>query len=284
MIDKVIEPADIAYWQRARFLASVGWMILLLGWEGVSPFIPEFEWHTERLRHAVKNWALAIINALLVASCFSAMWVAACEVGAEHNWGFIRRVSLPAPVAGVIAVLLLDLWTYWWHRLNHVIPFLWRFHRTHHSDPKMDATTANRFHFGEIALSSVLRVPILFLVGVDFWQLAAYETALQSVVLLHHANVALPSGLESFLSKIIVTPMIHKVHHSQIANETDSNYSSLFSVWDRLFRSFHSRPDPEAIQFGLTGFDSRRHQSLKGMLMTPLTAPHSTPSRTPSNH
>ena len=259
-------------------------MLILLTWEGVSPFLHEFDSHQERLSHALKNWTLAVINAVLVAACFSALWAAAAELGANRHWGLIRLVSLPASVAGMFAILLLDLWTYWWHRLNHQIPFLWRFHRTHHSDPKMDATTANRFHFGEIALSSVLRVPIIFLVGVDFWQLAAYETVLQCVVLMHHANVALPPSVESLLSRIIVTPMIHKVHHSRIAGETDSNYSSLFSIWDRLFRSLRSRPDPEAIQFGLVEFDSDTHQSLKGMLLTPLGTPHSSAPNAHRNH
>jgi sterol desaturase/sphingolipid hydroxylase (fatty acid hydroxylase superfamily) len=159
---------------------------------------------------------------------------------------------------------------YWWHRLNHRIPFLWRFHRMHHSDPRMDVTTANRFHIGEIALSSILRLPVIALLGLQLWELALYELAMFSVVQLHHANVALPGWLDRALRWIIVTPFMHKVHHSRWRPETDSNYSSLFSFWDRLFRTFRLRDDPRTLRLGLDEFDSPKDHTLVGLLATPI--------------
>lgn len=173
----------------------------------------------------------------------------------------------------IVAILLLDFWTYWWHRLNHRIPFLWRFHSVHHTDPKMDVTTASRFHFGEIILSSILRIPVLLLIGAEIWQLAIYEAMLFAVVQFHHANIVLPDWLDRFLRIVIVTPAMHKIHHSRIQKETDSNYTSLFSWSDRVFGSFRLREgqeDMRGINFGLDDHDSAEKQSVWGMLKTPF--------------
>lgn len=154
--------------------------------------------------------------------------------------------------------------------MNHRWPVLWRFHRVHHSDPKMDVTTANRFHFGEVFTSSVMRVPVIVLAGLSLGEVVIYEAALFAVVQLHHANVALPAPLDRALRVVIVTPFIHKVHHSRWQQETDSNYASLFSVWDRLFGTLRLRDDPRAIQYGLPDFDRPEQHTLAGLLKTPL--------------
>jgi sterol desaturase/sphingolipid hydroxylase (fatty acid hydroxylase superfamily) len=134
----------------------------------------------------------------------------------------------------------------------------------------MDVTTANRFHIGEIALSSVLRVPVIALLGIQLWELALYELAMFTVVQLHHANIALPAWFDRAMRAVIVTPFMHKVHHSRWQPETDSNYSSLFSFWDRLFRTFRLRDDPRTLQFGLQEFDGQENHTLTGLLATPL--------------
>jgi sterol desaturase/sphingolipid hydroxylase (fatty acid hydroxylase superfamily) len=116
----------------------------------------------------------------------------------------------------------------------------------------------------------VLRVPVIALLGLQLWELALYEMAMFTVVQLHHANIALPAGLDRALRVVIVTPFMHKVHHSRWQPETDSNYSSLFSFWDRLFRSFRLRKNPSTLQFGLQEFDSAENQTLSGLVATPL--------------
>ena len=166
----------------------------------------------------------------------------------------------------------MDGWTYGWHRLNHRVPFLWRFHRAHHSDAQMDVTTASRFHIGEILFSNCLRIPLILLLGIQLWELVLYETALLAVIQFHHANVGVPPRLDQLLRCFIVTPAMHKVHHSRWQPETDSNYSSLLSIWDRLFRSFRLRDDPRTIQFGLDEFARPENQTLAGILKTPLKA------------
>lgn len=122
---------------------------------------------------------------------FVGLWWTTAAWAERHQFGLLHWLALPAGVRLAAAFLLFDAWMYGWHRLNHRVPFFWRFHRTHHSDPKMDVTIANRFHLGEIALSSVLRVPVIALLGLQIWELALYELAMFAVVQFHHANVAL---------------------------------------------------------------------------------------------
>ena len=134
----------------------------------------------------------------------------------------------------------------------------------------MDVTTASRFHIGEIALSSLLRVPVIVLIGAQLWEVVVYELCMFAVVQVHHANIFLSDRTDRFLKAIIVTPYMHKVHHSRRQPETDSNYSSLFSFWDRLFGSFRMRDDPRTIEFGLDDLSNRDNETLAAILATPV--------------
>jgi len=247
-------------------------LIVLLLWETASPFLPLFGKDLkQRTRHAARNFLLGLINTVLGALAITLLWVLAMSWAETHQFGLLHRLQPSGWMRLVLAVVLFDVWMYGWHRLNHRLPFFWRFHRTHHSDPKMDVTTAHRFHFGEILFSSLFRVPIILLLGMRLEELVIYETAMVAVVQLHHANVGLPDRLDRWLRLLIVTPAMHKVHHSRLQPETDSNYSSLFSIWDRLFRTLRLRADPRTIQFGLDNFDQPKQQTLAGLLKTPMT-------------
>ena len=249
--------------------ALVGLAVLLV-LETAHPFFDLFRERRQRGRHLARNLALGAVNSLLVAVVFAGLWVAAAAWAEANGWGLLRLVDLPGWLHAVLAVLLLDVWTYAWHRLNHRVPFLWRFHRVHHSDAQMDVTTASRFHTGEIVLSSLLRVPLIVALGVAAWELVLYETLMFAVVQFHHANVALPPRVEAVVNKLIVTPALHKVHHSRWQPETDSNYSAFLSVWDRLFRSLRQREALADVELGLAELDDDRHQSLAGLWRTPF--------------
>ncbi|HBJ84012.1 MAG TPA: sterol desaturase family protein [Verrucomicrobiales bacterium] len=258
---------------------AFGLLALLLLWEMASPFLV-FPKGRARLVHGLRNVLLGVGNGLFTAFAFAGLWWFSAETSAKHGIGLLHWLSWSAVTEGILAVLLLDLWTYVWHRLNHHLPFLWRFHRVHHSDPHMDVTTANRFHIGEIVLSSVLRIPLIFLLGIQIEQLALYEALMFAVVQFHHANISLGSRGDRVLSWFIVTPFMHKVHHSRWQPETDSNYASLLSVWDRVFRSFRHSKDPASLRLGLDEFSDARSQTLAGMLTTPLASkprPHDSP-------
>lgn len=254
-----------------RSISSVTVLTLVLAWETLVPFFTYFAGSSgERVLHGLKNVVLGVLNSLLTGLGFVALWWAVAQWAQAHGFGLLNWLPMPGWARLAVAFLLFDAWMYWWHRLNHRVPFLWRFHRTHHSDPKMDVTTANRFHIGEIALSSVLRVPVIALLGLQLWELALYELAMFTVVQLHHANIAFPAWLDRALRVVIVTPFMHKVHHSRWQPETDSNYSSLFSFWDRLFRSYRLRDDPHTLRFGLDEFNRPEDHTLTGLLTTPL--------------
>lgn len=257
--------AELGRW---RPWAALGLLAALLFWETAAPYFTFFPWR-DRLRHGAKNLLLGALNALVTGLGFAGLWFLAAAWAEREQFGLLRAFPSPGWARLAAAVLLLDLWTYWWHRLNHRLPFLWRLHRVHHSDPWMDVTTANRFHLGEIILSSVLRIPLILLLGLQAIELAAYELLMFAVVQFHHANVALPERCDRALRMFIVTPFMHKVHHSRHRPETDSNYSSLFSFWDRVFRSFRLSPDPHRLVLGLDEFRDPGSQTLWGILRTP---------------
>lgn len=244
--------AEVVHWRPA---IAVGLLVFLLAWETLQPYFGLFaggrEGWRRRGRHGLVNLAIGTVNALMIALLFTGLWLATTTWAATHQIGLLHWIGMPAWLGWLFAVLLLDAWTYFWHRLNHVVPFFWRFHRLHHSDRAMDVTTASRFHFVEILLSSLLRVPVLLLIGCGIEQLALYELLLFAVVQFHHANIGLPAAVDRALRVIIVTPYLHKVHHSVVVAECNSNYSSLFSWWDRVFRTLRILPDPKRIIFGL---------------------------------
>lgn len=251
--------------------ASLCLLVVLLSWESFAPFFKFFaRAGAERARHGARNFTLGVVNAALNGTVCVALWWMVARWAEGQSFGLLHWLAPPgwARLAGTF--LLVDLWMYFWHRLNHRIPFLWRFHRVHHSDPKMDVTTANRFHIGEIMMSCLLRVPVIALAGVRLEELAIYEAAMFAVVQLHHANINLTEPVDRGLRLLIVTPFMHKLHHSNWQPETDSNYSSLFSFWDRIFRSFRLRDDPRTLVFGLKEFTAPEHHTLRGLISTPF--------------
>jgi sterol desaturase/sphingolipid hydroxylase (fatty acid hydroxylase superfamily) len=249
---------------------TFGVLAVFLIWESRLPFFRFFESIRARSVHFAENIVMGTLGAILTGLVFVSLWIVSAEGSARSEFGLLYQKDLPLWAHVVLAVVLLDIWTYGWHRANHQIAFLWRFHRMHHSDPCMDVSTAFRFHPGEIMMSSVLRIPLLFLLGIQVWELALYELLMGIVVALHHANIGLGEPIDRLVRIVFATPAMHKVHHSQIQVETDSNYSSLLSVWDRVFGSFRIRADPASIKIGLAGWSAARYQTVLGLLKTPL--------------
>ncbi len=246
-------------------------LLILLVWEGYSPYFPFFRQKMKhRAMHAARNFTLTILNAVMTSLMFMWIWNWAADFTSANQLGLMNQFALPAWAKALGVVLLFDIWTYWWHRFSHVVPFLWRFHRVHHSDPQMDVTTSNRFHIGEILISNTIRIPLIFIFGAEFWHIALFSALMFPVVQFQHANISLPPAFDRLLRILFVTPHMHKVHHSRYYKETNSNYTSMLSIWDRLFGSFRLSKDLSSIQFGLKHFDDDRKQSVIGMLTTPL--------------
>ncbi len=266
-----------------RWPIAVSMLFLLLLWESASPYFLFFRKRTDnRLRHGGRNVFLGIFNGLVVAVVFVGLWAKMTDWTAANGYGLLNLASIPFWIHVLAAFLMLDFWTYWWHRFNHTLPFLWRFHKVHHSDPCMDVTTANRFHLGEIVFSSILRLPVLLLAGATLGELALYETLLFANTQIHHANIGFSSVADKVLRIFLTSPNMHKVHHSRLLAETNSNYTSLLSVWDRLFGSFRLRANPHEISFGLDDTDQPNQQTIPGLFLMPTEK--NNPPITPQNH
>ena len=235
-------------------------------WESLAPYRAQ----ANRRLHAARNLTIAAANAILVGLCCAGATVAVAHWSDTNQWGLLHRSSISAGWQFGLAFLALDLWTYWWHRANHRLPLLWRFHRMHHSDPSMDVSTALRFHGGELLLSALLRLPLIPLLGLSLPAVAAYSAAVVVVTEFHHANIGLRDSLDRAVRLFVVSPNMHKVHHSRERRETDSNYATVFSGWDRIFATYRERDDYRTIRFGLNRFDADEQQTLKGLILTPF--------------
>jgi sterol desaturase/sphingolipid hydroxylase (fatty acid hydroxylase superfamily) len=177
-------------------------------------------------------------------------------------WANLHEVGLrPAWWGGwwglALDVLLLDFWIYWWHRANHEVPFLWRFHSVHHFDELLDSSSALRFHFGEVFLSACVRAPVILLLGMPLASVVVFEAAILVGAIFHHSDAWLPRKLEAALARIVITPSIHWVHHHAIRADTDSNYGTIFSFWDPLFRSRSRTRRWREMPIGVEGFADR---------------------------
>jgi len=164
-------------------------------------------------------------------------------------------------------LIIVDIFLYWWHRLNHQIPFLWRFHHIHHLDETLDISSGVRFHFGEVILSALIRSIIIITFNISLVNLLLIEAIILLSSIFHHSNINLPSKLEKFLSNFIVTPSIHWVHHHKRQSETDTNYSTIFSWWDKVFNSKSSFERKIKMPIGVEG---DQEQSLIQLILRPF--------------
>ena len=208
-----------------------------------------------------KNLSLGGLNAIV-------SWAVVVPVSAlAAQWAVGWRPVMWAGWPGLLLdIVILDLWIYWWHRANHEVPLLWRFHQVHHLDEFLDASSALRFHFGEVLLSSLVRAAVIFVAGVPLASVIVFETLIALVTMFHHSNLRLPPWLERPLSFIMVTPSIHWVHHHALRADTDSNYSTLLSLWDRLFASRSRTRRTPQMPIGVEG---QKDEELAGLLTRP---------------
>ncbi len=235
-------------------------------------FFPYRKHYKHRMRHYGRNTVLSAVNGLIMGLSGAYITVHVFLWVAENKIGMLNQFEASFVIKAILAFLIFDAWTYFWHRINHVIPFLWRFHRVHHNDPAMDVSTALRFHPIEILLSAIINLGIIAAFGIRLEHLIVYKLIFHTNVFFHHSNVAISDSVDKMLRYIIVTPNMHKVHHSCKQEETDSNFASILSWWDRLFGSYCER-DPKSIIFGLDSYMEERWQTVKGLFKLPFAGP-----------
>lgn len=175
-----------------------------------------------------------------------------------HQWGLLQVLELPPILENLLVIALLDYSLYWWHVSTHYFPLLWRFHQVHHSDKDMDSTTALRFHFGELLLSTAIRCLMAMILGFKLESLMLFDVMVTSFSLFHHSNLKLHPKLDLVLSKIVVTPLFHQSHHSFFQNETNANFSTIFNFWDKLHQSVVPKFPPEQITIGVPALEGEK--------------------------
>ncbi|MEP6609985.1 MAG: sterol desaturase family protein [Burkholderiaceae bacterium] len=188
----------------------------------------------------------------------------------DEHFGLLSWLGLPAAIEFVAGFLLLDLSFYYWHRANHTIGFLWRFHSVHHTDPDLDVSTAYRFHFGEIALSAGFRVAQIAAIGVSPLTFAIYELVFHANTLFQHSNIGLPIAAERRLQRLLVTPRMHGIHHSEVQRENSSNFSVVFPWWDRLHATLRLNIPQSLIVIGLPAYLTDADNSIATALAMPF--------------
>ncbi len=184
--------------------------------------------------------------------------------------GLLHWLGVSGWARTLAGIVLLDYTLWFWHWANHRIFFFWRFHSVHHVDLDMDASTALRFHFGELGMSVAFRALQIIAIGVNPRAVAIYQILLFASILFHHSNTRLPFSLERVLVRLIVTPRMHGIHHSDSLNETNTNWSSLFSAWDYLHRTIRLDVPQEAIEIGVPAYQDPKKVTLGKILAMPF--------------
>ncbi|MCB1875273.1 MAG: sterol desaturase family protein [Chromatiales bacterium] len=238
-------------------------------WEALAPCRQRGQ---SRLLRWSNNLALVALNTIVLRLTVPVLAVSMAVLADERGWGLLNLVDLPGWLALLAALLALDLAIYTQHVIFHQVPMLWRLHRLHHADTDYDVTTGLRFHPIEIVLSMLIKLAVVFLLGPPVVAVILFEVGLNAGAMFNHANASLPAWLDRPLRWLIVTPDMHRVHHSAIREETDSNYGFNLSWWDRLFGTYRQAPVAGnlGMTVGLDEFRDRRWQRLDRLLIQPF--------------
>lgn len=262
-----------AHEPQVRLGIFIGLMLTMAAWEAARPLRVMTQ---SRLRRWAHNLGLVLVGSVVVRLIFPFAAVGLATLAAERGWGLLNLWSGPSWLELVLAVAALDFVIWAQHVLFHFVPALWRLHRVHHADPDYDFTTGVRFHPLELLLSMGIKFAAVLVLGPSPAAVIVFEVVLNGMAMFNHGNVALPARLDWLLRWVVVTPAMHRVHHSVVPEETNSNFGFNLSWWDRLLGT--ARAEPRAGQLGMTiGVEEvRAEPSFLGLLLLPFRRP-STP-------
>jgi len=252
-----------------RLSAFAGVFATMALWELMAPRRPQT---IGRLRRWPGNLGVVVIDTLLVRLIFPTAAVGVALVAQVGGWGLLPALNAPSWLAIIIAVIVLDLAIYLQHVLFHAVPVLWRLHRMHHADLEIDVTTGARFHPIEIMLSMAIKLGVVAALGAPAVAVLIFEVLLNATSMFNHGNVRLPQRLDRVLRWLVVTPDMHRVHHSILPHETNSNFGFNLAWWDRLFGTYRAQPQAghEAMTIGIEQFRDPRELRLDRMLWQPF--------------
>lgn len=261
----------LAYEPALRLAALFATLAVLASCEALAPRRGLTQ---SRRQRWLANLGLALVDTALLRLAAPAAAVGLAVTAQNHGWGLLNLLDAPAGAGIILSLVLLDLALYAQHMATHAMPVLWRLHRVHHSDLDIDLTTGLRFHPAEILLSMAYKAAIVAALGAHPAAVLIYEVLLSCSSLFTHSNIRLPEGIDRALRQIWVTPDMHRVHHSILRSETDSNYGSCLSLWDRLFSTYRAQPRAghDAMTLGMASFRATADQDLWRLLLQPLQA------------
>jgi sterol desaturase/sphingolipid hydroxylase (fatty acid hydroxylase superfamily) len=236
---------------------SLGWLIFGAAFGAL--FVAERQRPLRRAKEpgperVARNLTIALLAGATTAASEFPIIAPVQSLAERRRSGLLRLMPMPRVLRVVLGFLLLDYTLYLWHRANHEAPFLWRFHAVHHVDLDLDTTTGLRFHFGELTMAALFRAAQVLLLGVDRGTLRVWQQMLVASVVFHHSNLELPEDVERQLNRVVVTPRMHGIHHSTRPDETNMNYASLLSCWDRLHGSLRIDVAQTDVTIGVGGF------------------------------
>jgi sterol desaturase/sphingolipid hydroxylase (fatty acid hydroxylase superfamily) len=264
--------------QQIEFVLLIAMMLLLISLESV-PALRSRDFGRGRAGHLLRNGGVWLIGAIAVTVLLSAIvlptagWIEARRVGVFFAF------PLPAWAVALAGIVLIDAADYLFHRLSHEARWLWRLHALHHSDPVLDVSTNIRSHPAHVALAVGWRLVVLAALGFPQWVAVLKDILALPVALWGHANVGFPERLDRLMRGVFVTPAMHRVHHSPVVTETDSNYGGLFSFWDRAFGTYTLPQPGEPARYGLDSVSAADAASVSGMLRTPWRVARAESSR-----
>ncbi|WP_439633543.1 sterol desaturase family protein [Glycocaulis sp.] len=252
-----------------RLAAFAGVLAAMMVWELAAP---RRRREIPRLVRWSNNLAVVVLDTAILRLAFPLLAVAFALWAEGAGWGLFNVLGAPLWLALPLSVLLLDLVIYGQHVMLHKVPVLWRFHRMHHADLEFDVTTGLRFHPGEIVLSMIIKLAVVGLLGAPALAVLVFEVLLNATSMFNHSNIRLPCGLDRVLRLFVVTPDMHRVHHSVLRHETDSNYGFNLPWWDRLFGTYRAQPEAghDAMTIGIGQFREPRDLWLDRMLLQPF--------------
>ena len=261
-----------------RLTVFLGVLAAMALWEVAAP---RRRREVPRVIRWTNNLALVVVDTIILRLTFPMLAVGLSVMAEDRGWGLLHTVNLPSWAAILVSIVVLDLAIYLQHVLFHAVPGLWRLHRMHHADLDFDTTTGLRFHPLEILMSMGIKLAVVAALGPPAIAVLLFEVLLNATALFNHANIRLPARVDRVLRWVVVTPDMHRVHHSVIPAETNSNFGFNVPWWDRLLGTYCAQPKAghEGMTIGIEQFRTRRDLWLDRMLVQPLRGPASGEAR-----
>lgn len=253
-----------------RFFLFWGGLLFFLVMEILVPYRQS---SVAKVKRWINNITLTVFNSLILQVVFAGAIIRTAMYVTTHQLGVLNMVALPEWLKLFVTVAFMDFMLYVWHLLNHEVPLFWRFHRVHHSDLNMDVSTATRFHIGELAISAVIKIALVFLLGASLLGVIIFESALVLCAQFHHSSLKVAKWFERIFWILFVPPSMHRIHHSVIIKERDTNYGTIFSIWDRLLGTFLKDVDQKTIRIGMGAYQKPDKLNFQHLLAMPFTRP-----------